>query len=277
MHGNSASIPATHALTSRPSALHLAAALTFPHPPTMECPLDLESLAVEERIQHSLKAIEVAGRHPDGRLKLSIRKAAETFRVPRSTLTNRFNGVRTRKEAHAHQQNLAPAQEEVLVEWIKVMGRRGVPFTQRALQDFAEDICRRPIGDSWPKRFLARHPELKVKWTTSLESCRAQALNPTVVGEYFSLLRETMEEYQIKPENIYNMDEKGVQLSIGSRVAALVDRDQKSAYQLEDGNRELITIIETICADGTALQPSVIFQGAQRNLEWGRTNPCNAR
>jgi hypothetical protein len=245
----------------------------------MECPLNLESLSIEERIQLALKAIEAAGRHPDGRPKLSLRKAAgpEGFQVPRSTLTNRFNGIRTRKEAHAHQQNLAPAQEGVLVEWIKVMGRRGVPFTQRALQDFASDICGKPVGDSWPKRFLARHPDLKVKWTTSLERCRAQSLNPTVVHEYFSLLQDLINEYQIKPENIYNMDEKGVQLGIGSRVAALVDRDQKTAYQLEDGNRELITVIETICADGTALRPSVIFQGAWRNLEWGRTNPCDAR
>jgi hypothetical protein len=86
-----------------------------------------------------------------------------------------------------------------------------------------------------------------------------------------------IEEYSIPPENIYNMDEKGIQLGLGKRVAALVDHDQKTAYQVEDGNRELVTIIETVCADRTALHPSVIYQGIRHNLEWAHNNPCNAR
>jgi hypothetical protein len=73
------------------------------------------------------------------------------------------------------------------------------------------------------------------------------------------------------------MDEKGIQLGIGARIIAMVDRDQKTAYSIEDGNRELVTIIEAICADGSILHPSVIFQGQRRNLEWGCNNPCNAR
>jgi hypothetical protein len=73
------------------------------------------------------------------------------------------------------------------------------------------------------------------------------------------------------------MDEKGIQLGVGTRVAALIDRAQKTAYQIEDGNRELVTILETICADGSSIRPSVVVQGKRRDLEWGRVNPCNAR
>ena len=46
---------------------------------------------------------------------------------------------------------------------------------------------------------------------------------------------------------------------------------------MENGNRELVTVIECVCADSTAIQLSVVFQGICRNLEWGRNNPCNAR
>ena len=91
------------------------------------------------------------------------------------------------------------------------------------------------------------------------------------------MLTEVIEEYGILPENLYNMDEKGLQLGIGARATAMIDRDQKTAYSVEDGNRELVTVIETICADGSILHPSVIFQGVRRNSEWGRNNPCNAR
>ncbi|KZP14232.1 CENP-B protein, partial [Athelia psychrophila] len=73
------------------------------------------------------------------------------------------------------------------------------------------------------------------------------------------------------------MDEKGIQLGVGKRVLALVDRDQKVVQQVEDGNRELVTVIECVCADGTAIPPSVVYQGARRDLEWGRDNPCKAR
>ena len=85
------------------------------------------------------------------------------------------------------------------------------------------------------------------------------------------MLADVINEYSILPENLYNMpvDEKGIQLGIGVRITAMIDRDQKTAYSIEDRNRELVTIIQAICADGSVLHPSIIFQGQRRNLEWG--------
>ncbi|KAF8236324.1 DDE-domain-containing protein, partial [Tricholoma matsutake] len=121
-----------------------------------------------------------------------------------------------------------------------------------------------------------RHPELKVKWSSTLEKCHAASLNPTLVNEFYDLLEEMINTYHIPAENIYNMDEKGIQLGIGQKVKAFIDRDQKDVYSIQDGNRELVTVIETVSADGLCLQPSVIFQGKHRDLEWGRNNPFNA-
>lgn len=113
--------------------------------------------------------------------------------------------------------------------------------------------------------------------TTGLEQCRARALNEHTVREYFTILNDLITRYNIPPENIYNMDEKGILLGVGKRTAAFVDRDQKTLYQVEDGNRELVTVIECISADGEALDPCVIYKGARRDLAWGRNNPCKAR
>jgi hypothetical protein len=90
-------------------------------------------------------------------------------------------------------------------------------------------------------------------------------------------VKELIEEHAIPPENIYNMDEKGIQLGLGKRVLAFFDHDQKDVYNVEDGDRELVTVIETVCADGAALRPSVVFKAQRRDLKWGRINPCNAR
>lgn len=78
-------------------------------------------------------------------------------------------------------------------------------------------------------------------------------------------------------ENIYNADEKGIQLGVGKSVSTIVDRTQKNVQQVENGNRKMVTIIETVSADGLALRSSVIFQGKRHILEWGKNNPSNAR
>ncbi|KAJ7431088.1 hypothetical protein B0H11DRAFT_1762694, partial [Mycena galericulata] len=64
-----------------------------------------------------------------------------------------------------------------------------------------------------------------------LESCRARCLNRALVSEYFDILEELIKQYNIVPENIYNMDEKGIQLGVGARTMVLVDRDQRTVYQ----------------------------------------------
>lgn len=164
-----------------------------------------------------------------------------------------------------------------MAKWVKVQGRRGIPMTYAGVAQCAGAISGQQIGESWPKRFLKRHPDLKMKKTTGLEKARANALNQFAVNKFFDMLTDVIKEYNILPENLYNMDEKGVQLGIGAKITAMIDCDQKTVYSIEDGNRELVTIIEAICADGAILHPSVIFQGVRRNSEWGRNNPCNAR
>jgi hypothetical protein len=150
-------------------------------------------------------------------------------------------------------------------------------MTYPSVGQAATEISGKPVGEIWPKRFRKRHPDLKMKKATGLEKARAKALNQFAVDEFFNMLTDVIQEYNIMPENIYNMDEKGIQLGIGARITAMIDRDQKAVYSIEDGNRELVTVIKCICADGSAIHPSVIFQGQRRNSEWGRNNPCNAR
>ena len=92
-----------------------------------------------------------------------------------------MKGLCTHAEAHVEQQARSPAEEEVLVKWAKVQGRWGIPLTYSTLTKYASEILGKPIGESWPKRFLARHADLKVKATMSLEKCWAKALNQTVL------------------------------------------------------------------------------------------------
>lgn len=67
------------------------------------------------------------------------------------------------------------------------------------------------------------------------------------------------------------MDEKGFLLSVLSKQKRIFSRslyeEGKLKKILQDGNREWITTIACICADGTALSPSLIYQAASGNLQ----------
>ena len=54
-----------------------------------------------------------------------------------------------------------------------------------------------------------------------MEKSCAKALNKTAVEGYFNILEEVVHEYHIKLENQWNVDEKGVQLNIRVKVAAI--------------------------------------------------------
>jgi hypothetical protein len=238
---------------------------------------DAESLVEEAQLQVALKAVICAGLDSKGRPLMSLRSAAKRFDVLRSKLTARWNGRGSRTEAHEAWQRMSTAQEEVLKDWIKSLARRSIPLSPAAVAEYASTILGEPVSLHWVRKFRGRHGDLKAWWTTGLESCRAKSLNRTQVSEFFNILQELIAEYNITPSNMYNMDEKGIQLGMGKRTLVLVDRDQRTVQQVEDGSQELVTVIETVCADGTALRPCVIFKAKRRDLEWGRTNPCNAR
>ncbi|KAF8172226.1 hypothetical protein K438DRAFT_1981677 [Mycena galopus ATCC 62051] len=173
---------------------------------------DLEDHPTERRIQLAVTAVQTK--------VLSERGAEIYYRVPRTTIQNRIEGMVSRQEAHAVWRSLSKPQEEVLVEWTKVwtltnllqlsdtlkgLAKRGIPLSLTIIDAYAADIYGAPLGVTWPVRFKKRHPDLKIKGTTKLEACRAQALNRPVVHDYFTLLSETIETYEIQSKNIWNM------------------------------------------------------------------------
>jgi len=196
-------------------------------PPAPKLVHDFTKLTQVQHMELALAALVASGTKPNRNPNLSIWKTATQYEIPQSTLTDWWNGTPTRKEGHAHKLLLTAAQEDVLVEWVKVMGRQGIPLNATSITDYVADIAGRDVGESWVRHFNACHPDLKVKWSATLEKWRATSLNPALVNEFYDLLEDTIKRYNIPPENIYNMDEKGIQLSIGQKVKAFVDHDQK--------------------------------------------------
>jgi hypothetical protein len=67
-----------------------------------------------------------------------------------------------------------------------------------------------------------------------------------------------LQDPAILPENVYNMDETGVMLSMLGSVKVLVGRDDVRGHRGAAVKRTIVTAIECISADGRSLHPLII-------------------
>jgi hypothetical protein len=99
----------------------------------------------------------------------SIHRAALVFQIPYSTLRNRVQKPKSRKESHVSQQTLTPIKESTLESWIYRAAKLGTPVTRQLVKILASEIQSekssnnnenesRPISDRWIDRFRTRHP-----------------------------------------------------------------------------------------------------------------------
>jgi hypothetical protein len=72
----------------------------------------------------------------------------------------------------------------------------------------------------------------------------------------------------ILAENIYNMDETGVLLSVLNSLKVLVSKNELRNYRGAGVKGTLITAIECISADGRYLHPLIIWPAATHRSNW---------
>ena len=70
-----------------------------------------------------------------------------------------------------------------------------------------------------------------------------------------------LRKHNFLPHNIYNMDEKGFLLGISNQAKVIVRRGRGLPQQIQNGSRELITVVDTCSANNTMLPLTVIYQG----------------
>ena len=231
----------------------------------------------EDKIQQALRAVTNSGLNHRQHPRYSLRRASEDFGVKYTTLRLRWKGGKTRSQVKEERMILTQAEEAILVEWTRSMGSRGLGWSPELIMDAASKISGTVVGGKWFKLFCRRHAsEIKFLKTRGLEACRAQSLNRPQTMAFFGILGDTYNHVQATADCIYNMDEKGVQLGAGGRKGVLVGAEQKTAYHIENGNREMATCIECVCADGSAVKTMHIYKAQTYNLEWGRDNPLDA-
>jgi hypothetical protein len=81
-------------------------------------------------------------------------------------------------------------------------------------------------------------------------------VDPKSLREWFTTVQRVIDENGIQAEDIYNFDETGFAMGLIS-TQKVVTRAEYCGRRsiLQPGNRERVTAIEAICADGYSLPP----------------------
>ncbi len=91
-----------------------------------------------------------------------------------------------------------------------------------------------------------------------------------MIIDYFEKLTKVLKDNNIPWENVYNMDEKGIQLGGGWKgdgCKYFYSCEEWGCYIIWSTNLKLVTVIESCCADGTAFKLGFVFSGKSIAIE----------
>ena len=217
----------------------------------------------------------LAQRLPDG-VRDTCAARSEYGNVPVSTLIHRRLGRRSRAEQAQSQQYLTREEEKALVKFLLLMSSLGQPVRVKYLRSLAFSIARqrstkksikRP-GKNWPRAFEKRHPELQARRVRSIDwKSHGNNIYEKIV-EWFDIIGQVLQDPSILPENVYNMDETGVMLSMLGSAKVLVGKNDGQGSRGAGVKRTMVTAIECISADVRALLPLIIWPASTHRSKW---------
>ncbi|XP_031778828.1 uncharacterized protein LOC100680064 [Nasonia vitripennis] len=203
----------------------------------------------------------------------SLRKVAQEFSIPRSTLFVKLKGIVPLHAKKGPSTILFEAEEMRLVKWILDKARLGFPMHEDevkvAVKKVLDDEKRDSIfknnkpGDKWMKLFLKRHPEIKKKQTELISKSRA-SVTEEKLRDWFKEVRSYLEENNLcnvleRPESIFNGDETGLQLCPKSGKL-LGPTKERNFYEISCGKeKECVTVLCSFSAAGASVPPMVMF------------------
>ena len=204
---------------------------------------------------------------------LSVREAAETYNIPKSTLHDHVSGKVDPGASVGPPKYLTDEEEEEVVKWLEGCAKIGCAKSVKDVRAIVGAIIAKKQGvqcfivsHGWWDRFKQRHHHLSLRAGESLAYKRAIVTNPEVIRNYFDQLESVLEENHLlqAPTSIYNADESGMSLQpcVGRRIAV---RGQKHINVINAGNKGQVTVLACVNASGQSLPPMVIFKRKSLN------------
>ena len=195
----------------------------------------------------------------------SVRRAAEQFGIPKSTLGDRITG-RVKFDSHSGPPRyLSNTEEDELASFICQCAGMGYAKTKKEILAIVQAVLATKgnhvnLSNGWWESFKSRHPYLTLRAVEKLSYSRFVASNSIIINNYFDLLEQTLEDNDIleNPSQIFNCDETGMPLdhTPGSVIGI---RGQKHPRAIVSGVKKQITVLACANAAGNVIPPLVLF------------------
>ncbi len=196
---------------------------------------------------------------------LSVRRAAEEYRIPRSTLHDRISG----KVAFGARSG-PPAyltQETELEEFLCNCAKVGYTRTRLQVIALVQHVhCSKgkglnaTVSNGWWESFQRRHTKVKLRTAEPVAYARVVSSSPAILDYYFDLLESTLEENGLSENlcQILNADESGMPLDPPS-MKVVAPLGARHSQAVSTGNKAQVSILACCKAAGFAVLPMVIF------------------
>ena len=212
----------------------------------------------EGNMEKAIKEVEMG--------HMSLRRAAEVFSVPKSSLHDRLCGKVHCGSKPGPTPYLSYDEEEELTSFLIQTSKIGYPHTKAQTLAIVQRIVeskgiKAVVSNGWWERYKERHPKLTLKSAMPLSYPRAMANDLDVFNRYFDMLQETLESNGILnyPTHIFNCDETG--LALAPKCLKIVDKvGSKNPSYVTGNSKSQITVLACSCAAGYVIPPFVIFK-----------------
>jgi hypothetical protein len=236
--------------------------------------------SLEVRIQEAINILQERGEE-----KPNLAAAAREFELPPQRLRARWNGRQSKFDRPVTNTKLSGDQELAVCLYLDRLDAIGTCARKKMVENCANAILARAhddpdteppvVGSHWTRRFLDRHPEYFIRKQSTMDIDRKNAHNPERFRQWFAEFQKICNLHGIQPHDIYNFDETGFRIGIGKDQWVITRDPDHQAYLGSSTNRELVTVCETISADGDALPPMIILSGVLHQAKWFTKLPDN--
>ncbi len=203
----------------------------------------------------------------------SIPRAADAFNVRHQRLYDRLHGITLRPQIRPNCLKLTATEEQTIVQYILDLDSRGFAPRLCKVADMADKLLTTrggiPVGKNWPGRFVSRTEELKMAFNRAKDRQRILQEDPEVINAWFKLVRDTKTKYGVYDDDIHNFNETGFQMGIIGSMKVVTGSERRTRPNLvQPGDREWVTVIQSICAAGYTTPPFIIYKGRVHISAW---------
>ncbi|KAF5724953.1 Fot5 transposase [Fusarium mundagurra] len=205
--------------------------------------------------------------------ELGLHRAAEIYQASYGSLWRRTHGISSRYDTIPKSRKLSDLEEQAIIRFILDLDSRGFPPRLRGIEEMANrllaDRDASPVGKRWASNFVKRHKELKTCFRRRYDYQRAKCEDLTVIRNWFRLVQNVIAKYGIQLDDIWNFDETGFMMgAISSGIVVTGSERRGRPKSIQPGNREWVTAIQAINAEGRAIDPFIVVAGQYHLANW---------